>query len=688
MMLKSFQLHPHFKTLFMLKLVTLIVLYCATIVEAKDQFRLSQDTIPTYYQLHFDIFTNQKVFAGQAVIHVSQKVAGNQIRLHSKGLEVSKAEIELPDGRRINAVFEQDGKNSIATLSADERIPAGNLKLHIRYKAKYSESLRGLYLSAHEERNYAYTQMQSVNARTVFPSFDEPGFKTPYKISITHLSEDFAVSNGPETETVANEDGTRTRNFQVTKPLPTYLIAIAVGEFDIVTNEPLPATNLRKRPIPMRGIAPKGLGDKLTYALENTREMFEYLENWFGVPYPYAKLDIVAAHTFGPGGMENAGAIFYRGTIALLPDPPSVYRLRGFASIHAHELAHSWFGNYVTPKWWDDLWLNESFATWMARKTIHKWRPEEFDDYSTMGRAGWAIGTDRLSVAKQIRRNVNSTADIRLAFDGISYSKGGAVISMVERFLGEEEFRKAVSAFIKKYPHGVASTEDLIATIAKYAKKPELVGALKSFLEQPGIPLIKFELTCVPEQQTEMNLSQGRYLPLGSPGNRERKWQIPLCVAYGMDATDQKEHCFITEAKKIQSIKLPTNQCPAWLLPNAGGAAYALFELKEGQWSGLMERFHSFNQSEQLAVSESLSSAFQQGSLNLNAFIEYATVIANAEKWEVARTARNHFRFAQRLATQPNQLEKLNSKIRDAFESRLAKFDVTVDAFQTAESYD
>ena len=662
------------------------ILCFATISKAQTQFRLSQETVPTYYNLDFDIFTDQQGFAGRAIIHVFQKVPTREIALHSKGLGVNLAEIELPNGRHINAVFTRRENHSIATLSTDETIPAGALKLHIRYTAKYSESLRGLYLSSDEDRNYAYTQMQSVNARTVFPSFDEPGFKTPYQISINHLSKDVAISNGPEIEVTTKDDGTTRTVFQVTKPLPTYLIAIAVGEFDVVTDDPLPSTNLRKRPIPMRGIAPKGQGDKLTFALENTREMFEYLENWFGVPYPYAKLDIVAAHTFGPGGMENAGAIFYRGTIALLPDPPSIYQIRGFASIHAHELAHSWFGNYVTPKWWDDLWLNESFATWMASKTIHNWRPQEFDDYSTMGSAGWAIGTDRLSVVKKIRRRVNSTADIRLAFDSISYSKGGAVISMFERFLGEEKFRKAISSFIKQYPHGVASTEDLISSIAMWANKPELIGALKSFLEQPGIPLIGFDLSCEAEQPVKMELSQGRYLPLGSPGNREQQWQIPLCIAYGMGANDQNEHCFITETKKVQSIFLPLNQCPTWLLPNAGGAAYALFELKKGQWEDLMERFPLFKDSEQLAISESLNSAFQQGSLSLKEFIQYATVIAKADKWEVARTAGNHFRFAQRLATDLQQLEKLNSQIRIAFKERLAKFEISPEAFQKSDA--
>ena len=382
--------------------------------------KLPTGIAPTHYTLELEVVPNRERFSGRASIDLTLEAATDLIWLHGRDIEAKRAVILAADGSEVAARYEQVNDIGVARIVTDQPVGPGNVKLVIVYDAPFNRSLGGLYRVDVDGLSYAYTQFEPIDARRMFPGFDEPRFKTPYDIILTVEKPHAAISNALERETVDLGNGLKQVRFETTKPLPTYLLAIAVGDFDVVDWEPIPPSAIRDKPIPLRGIAAKGKGEKFSYALEHTAAMMAILEDYFEIPYPYEKLDLIAAAEFRSGGMENAGAIFYREPIILFGDHPSIYQLRGYAYTHAHELAHMWFGDLVTPAWWDDLWLNEAFATWMSSRVAHAWQPKAFDNRSLIRGSHWAMGTDQRVSARQIRQPVDNHHDISNAFDSTS----------------------------------------------------------------------------------------------------------------------------------------------------------------------------------------------------------------------------------------------------------------------------
>src|SRR5581483_1389680 len=302
--------------------------------------------------------------------------------------------------------------------------PAGAARLHLEYDGKIStRDSAGIFRARDAGENYLFTQFESIDARRAFPCFDQPNFKTPWQLTLHVPHPDTAISNAPQVSETVETGGMKKVVFAVSKPLPTYLIAFAVGPFDIVD-----AGRAGKNRIPVRIITPKGKAHQAKYAAEVTAAIIDRLEKYFGIPYPYEKSDQVAIPvTYGFGAMENAGMVTYGQTI-LLSDPAldTPQRQREYATDAAHELAHQWFGDLVTPLWWDDIWLNEAFATWMEMKIVAQWKPEWHTRLDNMGPKFGAMRSDSLVSARRVRQPIESVNDIANAFDGITYEKGAA----------------------------------------------------------------------------------------------------------------------------------------------------------------------------------------------------------------------------------------------------------------------
>ena len=277
--------------------------------------------------------------------------AQNHYYIHGNLLTVESVKLKTASGELIEGKYEQVDESGIAKLSFPKTIETGDVELYISYKAKFNEALEGLYRVKDGGLNYAFTQFESISARLAFPGFDEPAFKIPFDVSLTVKEGHVAIANTPVKKTTQLPNGMKRLDFMTSKPLPAYLVAFAVGEFDVVVWDDLPVTGVRNRTVPLTGLATKGKGDKLKYALENTQAILESLENYFQIPYPYLKLDIIAVPDFSAGAMENAGAITYREQLLLLDENSSQTSKRRYMMVHAHELAHQWFGNLVTPYW-------------------------------------------------------------------------------------------------------------------------------------------------------------------------------------------------------------------------------------------------------------------------------------------------------------------------------------------------
>ncbi len=598
--------------------------------------RLPKGIEPIRYRLSLTIDPRESHFTGHVEIDIKLDRPARSLWIHGNRIEVGSAVTEVAGRDPIDTIYKQAADIGVARLEFSERLPAGTATLIFDYRAPFNTSLEGLYRVVNGGHSYAYTQFESTSARLAFPSFDEPGYKVEFDVDLTIPSEFVGITNTPLLEERDLGDGNKRLIFATSKPLPTYLIAIAVGPFDVVEWQPIASSELRSEPIPLRGITTLGKGEQIHFALENTQKIVLGLEDYFDIPYPYAKLDIIAVPDFAAGAMENAGAITYREQLLLMDENASVGQRRSYFGVHTHELAHQWFGNLVTPVWWDDIWLNESFATWNAAAVLHTLFPQQHYRDSLLASASRVMRMDSLASARQIREPILRHEDIGSAFNGITYQKGGAVLNMFESFVGEDNFRNGIRQYMKKHAWGNTTGEDFINAIAEANPQvdgADLRNAFRSYIELPGLPVISNQLRCS-DQAIDLELTQQRYLPVGSSGSSDQTWTIPACISMSLDG-EISERCFLRKDKS-QTINLAIESCPDYLLPNARGASYYRWSLPTGQWQDLLESLDSLSTAEQISVASSLSAALNANELSVDDFVTATAAIARAQSWRVA----------------------------------------------------
>lgn len=629
--------------------------------------QLPRDVKPLAYQLSLKIIPELDVFSGKVAIDIDIDSSRDHFYIHGEAITATRVQLTSA-GKTMDASYEQVHKTGIVRISSPEPVN-GLVKLEIEYNAPFNQALRGLYKVSESGNHYAFTQFEAISARLAFPGFDEPGFKTPFETTLIVPENEVAISNTPE---VSSElvDGFKVVKFAPTKPLPTYLIAFAVGELDIVEWPDLPATDVRQRPLPLRGIAVKGKGEQLGYALEGTNAIVTALESYFGTPYPWAKLDIIAVPDFNAGAMENAGAITYRESLLLFDDTATPARKRRYKMVHAHELAHQWFGDLVTPVWWNDIWLNESFATWMGHVAMDMAEPESNYRRDLLSRGLGVMASDSLVNARQIRQPILSNDDISSAFDGITYAKGGAVLSMFESFLGREDFRQGIRNYMDEFQYGVATADDFIRHLAAASTtqpKELVIDAFNSFLEQPGLPLVEIASECN-DQGVSIHLKQSRYFPLGSSGTQGQTWKMPVCLKLGKDGESSKT-CLLL-AEKEQSFDLP-GSCPDWLIPNADSAGYYRFTMSQQDWSKLLANSAQQNTNEMMAMLGSLTGAFNSGNLDVATLMSIAPDLIASPDWQVATAPMAQMKFMYDRMANENQRKALEARYNDYYSGKL-----------------
>ncbi|MBX3157857.1 MAG: M1 family metallopeptidase [Deltaproteobacteria bacterium] len=535
--------------------------------------RLPAHVRPTGYRLELTIVPSEPAFQGVAEIELVVDKASSAIWLHGADLAVSSVTATtghgtIKVGAHLVPATKETTEAKLIGIAFDRPLE-GAASVRLAYTGKLS-SLESSGLYRQEERGawYAFTQFEATDARRAFPCFDEPSFKVPFDVALRVKTDHVAVSNAPVATEAPGADGMKLVTFARTPPLPSYLVAFAVGPFDVIDGG-----KGGKRGVPLRIIAPKGRGAEAAYATKTTPELLAALEDYFGMPYPYDKLDQVAVPRKG-GAMENAGLITYGLPLLLWPQAEdTIGKRRRFASIATHELAHQWFGDYVTLAWWDDIWLNESFASWMEDVIGKRWQPSWGADVDIVQGRGGAMRGDLLATARRIRQPIESVHDIRAAFDGITYAKGSAVIAMFESYIGPETFQKAVAGYLRKHPHGVATTADFLAAIHD-ATGNDVAPAMSTFLDQTGVPLVDAELRCTAGAAPVLALSQQRYAVAGAPAQAAQTWTVPVCVKWGTGATTAGRACTLlaTPAAELELGTAPG--CPAWVLANDGEVGY------------------------------------------------------------------------------------------------------------------
>lgn len=537
------------------------------------KLRLGDSVVPRVdagYQVALDLDPARADFSGTVDIAVEVREPVTTVWLNAVDLTVSEATITA-GGRSVPARAEVVKDHPLIGLSVDEPLAVGNATIHIAYSGKVSDKdLGGIFTQVQDGHKYLYTQFEPIDARRAFPSFDEPSFKVPWQLSLTVPEDMVAVSNTAVATEKKIDGGKKLLTFEKTKPLPSYLVAFAVGPFDIVD-----IGTAGKNKTHLRVIVPKGDAAKTAYVKKSIPALLSLLENYYGSGYPYPKLDTIAIpHFFG--AMENAGAITYASSI-ILRDPKDMtisFRRRS-ANIVAHEMAHQWTGDLVTMSWWNDLWLNEAFATWMAAKTVSTWKPEWHGDIKAVSTRERALMADSLLSARKIRQPITTENDIHSAFDAITYEKGASIIAMFESYVGEENFQKGVRNYLAAHAWKNATSEDFLGAIAAVAGDTgkETMSAFSTFLNQPGEPIVSVALSCTDGHKPSLSLSQKRYLPVGSSGSTDSTWGIPVCVEYGSGKSHDTACTLMTE--KTATLTLDkAKTCPTWVLANANAAGY------------------------------------------------------------------------------------------------------------------
>ena len=591
--------------------------------------QLDESTIPLHYRLKLDINPRLPEFTGTTEIDVEIREATQLIWLHGKNLAVSSAEI-IQDEQTITAVYKQRHDSGVASLVTETVVQPGKATLRIAYSAPFNNSSNALYSVNRGADHYAATQFQPIAARQVFPSFDEPRFKVPFDISVTATAGDVVVTTTPEVRSIREGDKMH-YDFATTRPLPTYLLAFVVGPYDVEVYDDIPANSVRNRSVPLRGIAARGQGGKMRYALSHTAGLLSILETYFNIPYPYKKLDLIATPAGFGGAMENVGAIIYDEWLMLLDEQSSIDQRRAFFATHAHELAHMWFGDLVTPDWWTDIWLNESFATWMSYKTVQTYWPEGQFDHSLQQGALFAMANDSLESAREIREIVTHNDRITDSFDGITYEKGGGVLGMIEHYAGEENFRNGIRHHLNRYADATANAGQFMASLAQGAELSEIEPMFASFINQAGVPLVNIEVDC--KDSTQLLLKQSRYAPLGSEMLTDRSiWQLPVCIS-GYQGEVKIESCHLMTQQQ-QSFDLE-GQCPDDVFPNANGSGYYRFSLDDAGWQKLIARALSLSGGEALSLLDSLDAGFRAGTVSSTRYVDGLTMLARHQNWAV-----------------------------------------------------
>ena len=548
--------------------ILLFALACATTGAAQPPapptLRLPAGVAPTGYAAELWIDPAKETFEGKIEIRISSKEETGTVWLNARELDVRTAAARRDGGKEAIPATPAVAGSDYVSLTFRRNLSPGPWTLSLEYAGRIeSKDTEGVFREREGDDWYVFSDFEATNARRAFPCFDEPSFKAPWQLTIHAPKGAIAVSNTPVASEATGADG-RTFVFAPTKPLPSYVVAFGVGPFDVVD-----AGTAGRNKVPIRVIVPKGRGADARWAAESAGPILEQLERYFEIAYPYEKLDHLAIPQIA-WAMENAGLVTYPSNVLLArPADETIAFRRSLASLCAHETAHQWFGDLVTMAWWDDVWLNEAFATWMASKVVARWKPEWNEEVERVADRSRAMAADSLVTARRIRQPIESNDDIENAFDTITYQKGAAVIAMFEGWAGEEGFRRGVRSYLESHAWGGATADDFVASIAEATKTPGVAPAFRSFLDQPGVPLVTVELSCA-GGAPRLLLSQKRFLPAGSTGSPQETWQVPVCARTG-DPGGATACTLLTGPSG--SLALP-GACPARVLANAGNGYY------------------------------------------------------------------------------------------------------------------
>lgn len=601
--------------------------------------RLPETVKPTKYTLSFEPDIDKATFDGTETIFLTVEKATKRIILNSKDIVVSSASIassgtggkkDKPQGEWSEATIKSEPETERVLLDFSRNITPGNHELQIRFKGTLNNDLCGFYRCSFKDnagkvRWMASTQMEPTDARRMFPCFDEPAFKASYKITVAIDPSLVAISNAPvKFETMDRRRNKKMITFAETPIMSTYLVALIIGPL-----ESTPVSDVAG--IPVRVWTTTGRSHLARYGKEVAVKLLPYFVKYFGTPYPGAKLDLIAIPDFSAGAMENLGAITFRETFLLVDNNASTSVKQGVTSVIAHEMAHMWFGDLVTMQWWDELWLNEAFATWMADKAVDFLHPEwnTWDDFA-LSRAD-SMDSDSLRASRSIHFKVVSPSDAHEMFDEITYSKGGSILRMLEQHVGEGVFQKGIQAYMRKHAFANASTEDLWDAVAQESHKP-ISRMMSGWIDQVGCPLITTEFS---KDRDQLTLTQRRFLlDKVKKGEKPTRWYVPFSSRFCID-TDKP--VFSNGAFEGESTKLSGLSHPLPFFLNSGGNGYFRTQYDDAALTALYKvARRTLTPAEKISLLSDQASLAVAGSIEFPRYLDLLSTFENEKDPSVA----------------------------------------------------
>ncbi|XP_012260332.2 puromycin-sensitive aminopeptidase isoform X1 [Athalia rosae] len=536
--------------------------------EKKPFRRLPTDVRPYHYDISLTPDLAKFTFNGEERVHIDVKNCTHTVVLNSLDIDIKSAEFHGNDGSTMAAAqIHLSNADETATLVFPQQLPVGEKVGFISFvfTGEINDKMKGFYRSKYtgangEDQYAAVTQFEATDARHCFPCWDEPALKATFDITLAVPQDRVALSNMP-VKSESMEGEFRVLKFEKTPIMSTYLVAVVVGEYDYVEGKSSDG-------VLVRVYTPKGKKEQGEFALEVATKVLPYYNTYFGIAYPLPKMDLIAIADFSAGAMENWGLVTYRETCLLVdPQNTSAVRKQWIALVVGHELAHQWFGNLVTMEWWTHLWLNEGYASFVEFLCVAHIFPE-YDIWTQFVTDTYikALELDGLKNSHPIEVPVGHPSEIDEIFDDISYNKGASVIRMLHSYIGDEDFRKGMSLYLKRHSYSNALTEDLWAALEEASSKP--VGAVMStWTKQQGFPVLKVDQRQQGNDRI-LSLSQERFLADGSKDEEKSLWMIPVSVSTSAAPHEVAVSTMMDQATK--EIVLKDVPQSAWVKINPG----------------------------------------------------------------------------------------------------------------------
>ncbi|HEX8727126.1 MAG TPA: M1 family metallopeptidase [Ktedonobacterales bacterium] len=632
-------------------------------------YRLPQTVHPRHYDIQLDARPGRETFSGSLAVQVAIAAPTNTIELHARDLTITNARLASPSGQTFAATVAPDAEREIAVITLDGEAPAGGATLAFDFAGSLSPSLEGLFLSKDGPAEMLCTQCEATGARAIIPCWDEPTFKATFAWTVTTSPGQTVLTNGKLLGTEPSADGaSATWRFAPTKPMASYLIALAIGEFASAEERVVNG-------VPLGIWALKGKEPLGKFALDITAELLPFYEDYFATPYHFDKLDNLGVPNFGAGAMENAGLIISQAVVLLLDERAASRRQElTVAEVTAHEFAHMWFGDLVTMRWWDDLWLNEAFASWMAYHAVDTLRPQYRVWDEVQGGTDQARAADSLASSHPIYNPVETPRAVMENFDTITYEKGGAVLRMVHDFLGDELFRAGLRAYMAEFAESNATGADLWRHLEKASNQP-VSAMMESWILQAGHPLIDVALVGggAPGEMT-LAVSQRRFYSAANAPSSDQLWQVPMQVRYEDDAGVHMARYLLTERSATFSI--PVSGELRWLYGNASEVGFYRQRLDAALLGKLRANLSRLNAAEQKGLLRDQWALVSNGDQSITPYLDtLAALTSSDDETLISQLVNEHLNRVENLlevAGDEPALAGYRAWVKQLFEGKVA----------------